>query len=389
MDDLMDVNKALLRQVKSFADAAGAPNFLDDTFLREIWLPTVDAMTSGRIENRFIWNFLSELLHNVEACDATRLPILEAAGKVFSNKFQSSTYAQTAFIIASARAMYGADGELCRTPAARLAAAKDAADAGYIQGLIKFLAVYDPAQEPTDNRYHPSFQLSFLLVSLLNSGVPDDVYQTHAPGLQELAKRYPGIFKSIKPMTRLPGVPSPGFPLLSGLCSLGPEVQALAQAANLHEISSPFGSDQYGGSFRLAPSPALVQLALTGSTAAVRELLTKEADRIVKEDVMFVYNTLKEFDMMMVRTEDPGVYGFTNYQRAPTAPAVEKSCAFCGKKKTESVKLFYCKDCESVLYCSAACSKSDWKRHKAQCKRKQKAAGAAAAQAGPSGKRER
>lgn len=42
-----------------------------------------------------------------------------------------------------------------------------------------------------------------------------------------------------------------------------------------------------------------------------------------------------------------------------------KSCRNCNSR---DVKLHQCSRCKGVYYCSVACQKSDWKRHKPDCK---------------------
>ena len=59
-------------------------------------------------------------------------------------------------------------------------------------------------------------------------------------------------------------------------------------------------------------------------------------------------------------------------QRTPLGPSSGvSSCRRCGALGP-GAKLQMCSACSSVFYCSAACQKSDWKEHKASCKRAQK-----------------
>lgn len=45
-----------------------------------------------------------------------------------------------------------------------------------------------------------------------------------------------------------------------------------------------------------------------------------------------------------------------------------KECGFCGSFGGEDGKLKKCSGCSYILYCSAKCQKSDWKKHKPYCK---------------------
>jgi hypothetical protein len=47
---------------------------------------------------------------------------------------------------------------------------------------------------------------------------------------------------------------------------------------------------------------------------------------------------------------------------------VKASCQVCEKGKAEGLKLSFC-SCRSVIYCSRACQKVDWKTHKVICKK--------------------
>jgi hypothetical protein len=45
-----------------------------------------------------------------------------------------------------------------------------------------------------------------------------------------------------------------------------------------------------------------------------------------------------------------------------------KSCIYCSVVASMGLKLQYCAQCETTLYCSKACQRKDWKKHKKICK---------------------
>lgn len=47
---------------------------------------------------------------------------------------------------------------------------------------------------------------------------------------------------------------------------------------------------------------------------------------------------------------------------------VKEACIECGKEPEEGEQLLVCSACHGDVYCSAACQRADWKRHKAICK---------------------
>lgn len=47
----------------------------------------------------------------------------------------------------------------------------------------------------------------------------------------------------------------------------------------------------------------------------------------------------------------------------------DKKCATCGEYGGEEAKLMTCSGCMLVFYCSVNCQKSDWKKHKVDCKK--------------------
>jgi hypothetical protein len=46
-----------------------------------------------------------------------------------------------------------------------------------------------------------------------------------------------------------------------------------------------------------------------------------------------------------------------------------KSCIICDAVASPDIMLHYCDQCLSALYCSRACQRKDWKKHKQICKR--------------------
>jgi hypothetical protein len=45
-----------------------------------------------------------------------------------------------------------------------------------------------------------------------------------------------------------------------------------------------------------------------------------------------------------------------------------KSCIICSAVASPDLQLQYCAICQSALYCSRACQREDWKKHKQICK---------------------
>ena len=61
----------------------------------------------------------------------------------------------------------------------------------------------------------------------------------------------------------------------------------------------------------------------------------------------------------------------SNIQRRAVRHAEKnKTCATCGSFGGKDAKLMKCSGCMSTFYCSPECQKSNWKKHKAECKKK-------------------
>ena len=43
-------------------------------------------------------------------------------------------------------------------------------------------------------------------------------------------------------------------------------------------------------------------------------------------------------------------------------------CVSCGRTRADAGSLMRCGGCKKIEYCSAACQKADWKKHKPACK---------------------